>query len=302
MISISADSITKNYGKIIALDNISFNVEQGEIFGLIGADGCGKSTLIKIFVTAQLATSGKAKVEGFDVNVDYKKIRKIIGYMPGKFSLYHDLSIEENIKFFASVFGTTLNENYEIIKEIYQQIEPFKDRRAGKLSGGMKQKLALSCALIHKPKVLFLDEPTTGVDAVSRKEFWQLLKRLREREITIVVSTPYMDEALQCDRIALIQKGKTMAIDKPDKITKHYGNTLFAVKSNNIYKLINDLRDNENTKTCYAFGEYVHLTLKDNNIEINLTKDYLKFKGHNDIEIKITNPTIEDCFIELMSN
>ena len=210
MAIVSVRNIKKTYnkGKVVALRDLSFDVEEGEIYGIIGPDGAGKTSLFRILTTLLLADSGTASVDGLDVLANYKEIRKRIGYMPGKFSLYQDLSIEENLEFFATIFGTTIEENYNLVKDIYQQIEKFKTRKAGKLSGGMKQKLALSCALIHAPRVLFLDEPTTGVDPVSRKEFWEMLKKLqKEHGITIIVSTPYMDEAMQCDRIALIQDG-----------------------------------------------------------------------------------------------
>lgn len=214
--------VVKTYGaktdKVVALQGISFEVSQGELFGLIGPDGAGKTSLIRIITTLLLPDSGFVKLDGFDTVKDYKEIRKRVGYMPGRFSLYPDLTVEENINFFATIFNTTLKQNYDLVKEIYSQIEPFKDRRAGKLSGGMKQKLALSCALIHRPSVLLLDEPTTGVDVVSRKEFWDMLKGLKQQGITILVSTPYMDEAGRCDRIALVQNGKVLSIDTPSNI------------------------------------------------------------------------------------
>lgn len=216
--SISINDVTKNYGSICALDNVSFEVEKGELFGLIGPDGAGKTTLFRILTTLLVPDSGTATVEGLDAIKDYKRIRSIVGYMPGRFSLYQDLSVEENLEFFASIFGVDVKDNYDIIAPIYSQIEPFAKRRAGKLSGGMKQKLALSCALIHRPQVLFLDEPTTGVDAVSRSEFWDMLVGLKQYGISILVSTPYMDEAGMCDRIALINEGKILKIDTPENI------------------------------------------------------------------------------------
>lgn len=212
------NNITKRYGAVSALKGVSFEVGKGELFGLIGPDGAGKTTLFRLLTTLLKPDEGSAQVEGLDIIHDYRKIRNIVGYMPGKFSLYQDLSVEENLEFFASLFGGTVEENYDLIAPIYSQIEPFKDRRAGRLSGGMKQKLALSCALIHRPKVLFLDEPTTGVDAVSRSEFWDMLAGLKEYGITILVSTPYMDEAGRCDRIALINEGKILKIDTPEAI------------------------------------------------------------------------------------
>ena len=223
--SISINDVTKNYGSICALDNVSFEVEKGELLGLIGPDGAGKTTLFRILTTLLVPDSGTATVEGLDAIKDYKRIRSIVGYMPGRFSLYQDLSVEENLEFFASIFGVDVKDNYDIIAPIYSQIEPFAKRRAGKLSGGMKQKLALSCALIHRPQVLFLDEPTTGVDAVSRSEFWDMLAGLKQYGISILVSTPYMDEAGRCDRIALINEGKILKIDTPENI-KDKGATL----------------------------------------------------------------------------
>src|SRR5258705_9090069 len=235
--SVVLNELTKKYdkGKVIAVDSVSLSVDKGELFGLIGPDGAGKSSIFRILTTLLLPDNGTATVEGNDVVKDYRTIRGNVGYMPGRFSLYQDLTVEENLNFFATVFGTTIEENYDLIKDIYVQIEPFKNRRAGKLSGGMKQKLALSCALIHKPSVLFLDEPTTGVDAVSRKEFWEMLKRLKQQGITILVSTPYMDEAVLCDRVALIQSGRILSIETPDNIVKAYPEKLFAIRSEKIY-------------------------------------------------------------------
>ena len=300
-ISVSLNNLTKTYdkGKVIAVDKISFSVEKGELFGLIGPDGAGKTSIFRMLATLLLPDGGNASVDGFDIVKDYKTIRGRVGYMPGRFSLYQDLTVEENLNFFATVFGTTIEENYDLIKDIYVQIEPFKNRRAGKLSGGMKQKLALSCALIHKPSVLFLDEPTTGVDAVSRKEFWEMLKRLKEQGITILVSTPYMDEATLCDRIALIQSGKLLSIDTPEKIIRSYEGKLYAIKSEVMYKLLNHLREYENTLSCFSFGEYHHVSFKEENQKIVL--EYLKNKGHKEIELKEATPTIEDCFIKLLA-
>jgi ABC-2 type transport system ATP-binding protein len=278
---------------------VNFEVNRGEIFGIIGPDGAGKTTLFRILTTLILADNGTASVDGFDVVDDYKEIRKRVGYMPGKFSLYQDLTVEENLNFFATVFNTTIEENYELIKDIYQQIEPFKNRRAGKLSGGMKQKLALSCALIHKPSVLFLDEPTTGVDPVSRKEFWGMLKKLKDQGITILVSTPYMDEASLCDRIALIQNGQFLKIDTPKNIVNQYENKLWAVQSDNMYKLLNDLRANELTNNCFAFGDKHHVSVSSEQLTMKSLKETLDKLGHTNIEIREIEPTIEDCFMQL---
>jgi len=300
MSAITLHNITKTYskGKIHAVDNVSFEVNKGELFGLIGPDGAGKTSIFRVLTTLLLPDGGTANVDGSDIVKDYKAIRNHVGYMPGRFSLYQDLTVEENLNFFATLFGTTIQENYDLIKDIYMQIEPFKTRRAGKLSGGMKQKLALCCALIHKPTVLFLDEPTTGVDAVSRKEFWDILKRLKEQGITILVSTPYMDEATLCDRIAFIQTGKILSIDTPVNIVKAYSGNLYAVKSDAIHKLPNDLRKYENTLSCFAFGEYMHITFKNNETDNSTALiNYLREKGHSGIELKQVDPTIEDCFI-----
>jgi len=272
---ISVQNISKSYKQVQALKNISFEVKDGEIFGLIGPDGAGKTTLFRILTTLLLSDEGEAKVAGYEVVKDYKLIRKHVGYMPGKFSLYLDLSVEENLTFFATIFNTTVEENYNIIKEIYVQLEPFKDRKAGDLSGGMKQKLALCCALIHKPKVLFLDEPTTGVDPVSRKEFWEMLKRLQLKGITILVSTPYMDEAALCDRIALIEDGEILEIDTPNDIVKHYPKQIYDVKASNIYRLLETLKQYENCYSVYPFGEFLHYTDNRNQIDIGELKAFL---------------------------
>jgi ABC-2 type transport system ATP-binding protein len=302
MSSISVKNITKTYekGKVVALDNISLEVKSGELFGLIGPDGAGKSTLFRILTTLLVADKGEAEVADLEVVKDLWDIRKIVGYMPGKFSLYQDLSIEENLNFFATVFNTTVTENFHLIEDIYVQIEPFKKRLAGKLSGGMKQKLALCCALIHQPKVLFLDEPTTGVDPVSRKEFWDMLDRLKERGITILVSTPYMDEASRCDRIALIQKGKILDIDTLANIISKNTQSLLAVKGEERFRLLNDIRAYEDTGTCFAFGEENHVVLKSGWGKVDLLSQYLAQKNHKNLEIKQIEPSIEDTFIKLM--
>ena len=297
--SISIKHISKSYNKVSALQNITFNVNKGEIFGLIGPDGAGKTTLFRILTTLLIPNEGEATVADFDVIRDYKNIRNNVGYMPGRFSLYQDLTVEENLEFFATIFGTTIEENYDLIKDIYVQIEPFKNRRAGKLSGGMKQKLALCCALIHKPKVLFLDEPTTGVDPVSRKEFWEMLKRLQTKGITMLVSTPYMDEAALCDRIALIQDGEILEIDTPQKIVKHYPKTIYNVKADNMYKLIKSLNSYQYHYSVYPFGEFVHYTDNQTNFNPEDLKHYLETKNLKNISIEITQPTIEDTFMEL---
>ena len=301
--AIEVNELRKTYGKeqLVAVDDVSFHVNKGELFGLIGPDGAGKTSIFRMLTTLLLPEKGTAKVDGYDVVTDYKQIRKTVGYMPGKFSLYPDLTIEENLRFFATVFGTTIAQNYHLIEDIYVQIEPFKNRRAGKLSGGMKQKLALCCALIHKPTVLFLDEPTTGVDPVSRKEFWEMLKRLKAQDITILVSTPYMDEATLCDRIALVQNGKILSINTPQNMIQQYPEQLYAIKADQMYELIKALRKYPDVMDCYAFGEYAHVSFN-GSFEDNKLKAYLKTEGLTQIEIKPVPPTIEDYFIKLLKN
>ncbi len=303
-IAVSLNHITKTYdkGKVLAVDDVSLQVKQGELFGLIGPDGAGKTSIFRILTTLLLANGGTANVAGYDLVKDFREIRNRVGYMPGKFSLYQDLTIQENLDFFANVFGTSMAQNYELIQDIYDQIKPFKDRRAGKLSGGMKQKLALCCALIHKPEVLLLDEPTTGVDVVSRKEFWDMLKRLKQQGITILVSTPYMDEAKLCERIALMQQGRLMSVNTPDNIVKDFPAKLYAVKSKNVYALLIDLRQLAEVQSCYAFGEFLHVTLKSDKVD---GEDWLRHvaerKGHEQVLVKLIEPSIEDSFIRLMN-
>jgi len=301
MNAIEAKHISKSYGDIPALKDISLEVKDGELFGLIGPDGAGKSTLFRILTTLLLPDEGEGFVVGHHVVEEYKNIRKKVGYMPGKFSLYQDLSVEENLSFFATIFGTTIEENYDLVKDIYVQIEPFKTRLAGKLSGGMKQKLALCCALIHKPEVLFLDEPTTGVDAVSRKEFWEMLQRLKEKGIAILVSTPYMDEAELCDRIALIQHGKILQTNTPSSLKGSYGHPLYAVKSKDTHKLLNNLRKSDYTRTVLPFGGFLHLSTK-NEMDTATIKNDLSQKGFEQVEVKTIKATVEDVFLELSDN
>ena len=300
---ITVHNISKQYRKVQALSGISLSVGKGEIFGLIGPDGAGKTTLFRILTTLILADSGTATLNGWDIVQDYCRIRENVGYMPGRFSLYQTMTVEENLDFFATLFRTTIAENYDLIKDIYSQIEPFKDRMAGKLSGGMKQKLALSCALIHRPLVLFLDEPTTGIDPVSRKELWTMLQKLKSEGITIVVSTPYMDEAMMCDRIAMIQKGSIMTIDTPQGIIDKMPQKIFAVKADNMSCLLADLRKFESTETCHTFGEFHHITFRyDNEKLCDEMKFYLQKLGYNGVEIKEIEPTIEDCFMNLTNS
>ncbi len=299
---VSVKDIRKSYnrGKVQALQGISFDVSEGEIFGIIGPDGAGKTTLFRILTTLLLADSGTATVDGHDAVREYKEIRRHIGYMPGRFSLYQDMTVEENLAFFATVFNTTIEENYHLIEDIYKQIEPFRTRLAGKLSGGMKQKLALSCALIHAPRVLFLDEPTTGVDPVSRKEFWEMLQKLKQNHrLSIVVSTPYMDEAVQCDRIALIQDGRFLTIDTPQGIVDSYTETLWEVRSDNMHRLLTDLRSVKGVKTAFAFGESHHSTVNTSLLDVESLRKTLTGMGHSHLQINAVQPSIEDCFMNL---
>jgi ABC-2 type transport system ATP-binding protein len=299
---VEVKNIVKSFDKTIAVDDISFEVDKGEIFGLIGPDGAGKTTLFRMLTTLLIPKKGYAKVLGYDIVKDFKQIRKKVGYMPGRFSLYQDLSVEENLKFFATIFGTTIEENYDLIKDIYVLLEPFKKRKAGKLSGGMKQKLALCCALIHKPDVLFLDEPTTGVDPVSRNEFWEMLRHLKEQGITILVSTPYMDEASLCDRVALLQKGKALSIDTPDNIIAQFRKSLFAVHSENQYELFQMLLKYEHRNSVFPFGEFLHYTDKRENVNIEDFKKYLGTLNLTGLKIESIKPGIEDCFMALMED
>jgi ABC-type multidrug transport system ATPase subunit len=292
--------ISKSYKDIHALKDISFKVKEAEIFGLIGPDGAGKTSLFRILTTLLLPDSGTAYIKGFHVVEDYKIIRNIIGYMPGRFSLYQDLSVEENLSLFASIFGTTIQENYDLIKDIYSQIEPFKTRRAGQLSGGMKQKLALSCALIHKPEVLFLDEPTTGVDPVSRKEFWRMLKKLKTFGITILVSTPYMDEANLCDRIGLIQDGEILSIDPPQKMISDFDKDLYSIKTSQKHKLLLSLKSFEYTHSAFSFGDSIHYIDNRPGISVRELKTSFAKMDLPDYQIEQAEPSVEDCFMELM--
>lgn len=293
-------NVSKSFEKIQALKNIDMEVNEGELFGFIGPDGAGKTTLFRLLTTLLIPDSGTVTVLGLDTVTDYKKIRPGLGYMPGRFSLYLDLTVEENLRFFASVFDTTIGENYQLVEPIYHQLEPFKNRLAGNLSGGMKQKLALSCALIHKPKLLLLDEPTTGVDAVSRKEFWEMLKTLKREGITIIVSTPYMDEAKLCDRVALVQEGEILQLDSPSGIVSSFSKKLLGIKSKNKYKLIRALNTYPRAHSVHAFGEFIHYTDKQEKPDIGELEEYLSQKGLEEIIIKPIQPDIEDSFMALM--
>lgn len=294
---IEINNLSKSYGKTKALDNVSFNVERGELFGLIGPDGAGKTTLFRLLTTLLTPDEGSATVDGRDIVKDYLNIRSQVGYMPGRFSLYPDLTVEENLEFFAALFGVTIKESYDLIAPIYRQIEPFRKRRAGKLSGGMKQKLALSCALIHRPDVLFLDEPTTGVDAVSRREFWDMLSQLKTQGITILVSTPYMDEASQCDRIALCNEGHILGVNTPQNFVHDFNEMLYGIRAKDMFSLLQSARSIEGVATCYPFGEYHHLIANNNFNPSIFTSQLSDLEG---LEICSQEPSIEDVFIKLM--
>jgi len=303
MKAVTVKGISKSYkqekSSVQALADISFEVDRGELFGLIGPDGAGKTSLFRILTTLILADKGTASVDGHDVVEGYREIRKHIGYMPGRFSLYQDLTVEENLSFFATLFNTSIQENYALVKDIYIQIEKFKTRKAGALSGGMKQKLALSCALIHKPSVLFLDEPTTGVDTVSRKEFWDLLRNLQKQNITILVSTPYMDEASLCDRVALIQEGRILDIDSPEGVTGKFGKPLWAVRAADMYALMRQLRKMSEVESCFPFGQEHHVVFKgDDKAKVEVV---LRANGFSDVAFRRIAATIEDSFMDLMT-
>lgn len=296
---VQADIVSKSFGATRAVDAVTFSVNESEIFGFIGPDGAGKTTLFRLITTLLIPDSGNIQVLGRDTVSGYRELRKNIGYMPGRFSLYQDLTVEENLNFYATVFGTTIEENYDLIGDIYSHIEPFRKRLAGRLSGGMKQKLALSCALIHKPALLILDEPTTGVDAVSRVEFWEMLRKLRGHNITILVSTPYMDEAMKCDRVALIQNGSILSVNTPENIRNDFSKKLFSIKGREKYQLINALRMFPGTVTVFPFGESLHVTFRNDEYDDSLF-EFLRSKGLSDITIEESHAGIEDRFLELM--
>lgn len=296
--SVTVYNVSRSYGRVRALDGLSFDVGQGELYGMIGPDGAGKTTLLRILATLMLPDSGQATVAGHDVVAEYRTVRGLIGYMPGRFSLYQDLTVEENLQFFASVFGTTIDENRHLVDDIYRQIEPFSRRLAGKLSGGMKQKLALCCALIHKPEVLLLDEPTTGVDPVSRREFWDMLIRLRGEGITILVSTPYMDEATRCDRIALMQGGRFLEVDTPHGVVSRYPEVLYAVRSDNMHRLRADIALWPSTASVFSFGDSCHMTMRHGGTPAGLDR-FLVSRGHSGLVVERISPSVEDCFMLL---
>lgn len=300
MSEVSVRNVSMSYGRVPALDGVSLEVEGGTVFGIIGPDGAGKTTIFRIMTTLLVPGSGEVRVCGCDVRKDFMEIRRMIGYMPGHFSLYQDLTVEENLSLFAAVFNTTIQENYHLVAEIYSQLEPFRKRRAGKLSGGMKQKLALCCAMIHKPRVLFLDEPTTGVDPVSRKEFWQMLARLKAQGITIVVSTPYMDEASKCDVISLMKDGRFFRTDTPEAIVKGFGKRMYELDvQGSIVRALDDVASVQGVESCSPFGDRIHI------VSPSLGKEELSGRlsaiGYDTSSLREAEPTVEDCFIEFDS-
>lgn len=297
--AVKTEGIEKHYGKVHALKGVDLMVEQGEIFGLIGSDGSGKTSLFRILTTLVLPDGGSATVGGFDVVSEYRKIRKIIGYMPGRFSLYQDLSVRENLDFFATVFNTTVEENYDLIKEIWVQLEPFGSRRAGALSGGMKQKLALCCALVHRPDILFLDEPTTGVDPVSRKEFWTMVSRFNREGISILVSTPYMDEAALCNRIALIDDGTILETGTPSQLSANYPDDLWSVTGDSLHSMLVLLKSHPSMHSCFSFGSSIHFSTASGAINKDVLARWLESQDQTGVSVKPIKPTIEDRFLSL---
>lgn len=301
MNAIALDHISKSFGEVTAVNDVSLEVRPGELFGLIGPDGAGKTTLIRIITTLLIPDSGKATILGSDSVIDYAEIRSQLGYMPGRFSLYSDLSVLENLNFFATIFGSTFEENRHLIQDMYTFLEPFKHRKAGALSGGMKQKLALCCALIHKPKLLILDEPTTGVDAVSRREFWDMLDRIKEEGTPILVSTPYMDEAERCDTIALMQDGQIMASGTPEAIRAQFEGDLFAIRSLQRYQVLKAFREHPKAISVHPFGEHIHVTFsKEETMNADSLIDFGRKHGISDVEVFPYSPSIEDRFMALM--
>lgn len=300
--SVVVRNLSMRYGDVQALHEIDLQVNSGELFGLIGPDGAGKTSLLRILVSLLIPTGGSAEVAGLDVVADYRKLRRLLGYMPGRFSLYHDLTVRENLQFFATIFGTTISENYDLVADIYSQIEPFSDRLAGDLSGGMKQKLALSCALIHRPRVLILDEPTTGVDAVSREELWEMLVQLKAEGITIVVSTPYMDEAKLCDRVGLIQDGLLLKVDTPSAVEASFPKLLFTVRDARQYDILDHIRSLPYTHSVFAFGDELHYVDRRKDVTVSDVYQVLASSGFGEAKVEQATPGIEDVFMELMDS
>lgn len=301
MVEVSVRNVRLSYGKIQALKDVSLEVEEGSLFGIIGPDGAGKTSLFRIMTTLIVPDSGSAQVCGYDTVKDMMEIRRLVGYMPGHFSLYQDLTVEENLSLFASVFNTTVQENYSLVEDIYRQIEPFRKRSAGKLSGGMKQKLALCCAMIHRPRVLFLDEPTTGVDPVSRKEFWQMLSRLKAQGMTIIVSSPYMDEASLCDTMSLMKDGRFFKTDTPGAITEKFGKHLYEIKAvGSTVKALDGLAAIDGVQACYPFGDRLHIVSP--SLSLAELSERAASAGYDISTLAECTPTVEDCFMDFDNN
>jgi len=298
--TIEADGLQKSFGSVAALKGISLRIAKGELFGLIGPDGAGKTTLIRILNTLLLPDQGEARVLGYPLKKGYRKIRRNVGYVPGHSALYNDLSVRENLRFYATIFGSSVQEHYDLIRDIYEPLKPFEDRPAGKLSGGMRQKLALSCALIHRPDLIFLDEPSTGVDPVSRLELWDTISRLKTEGITLLVATPNMDEAARCDRIAFMQEGQILATDSPGGMRDRFDRFLLAVYGQNKMALLRDLRLFPGVEEAYAFGQSIHTSFLRPPDEDRLGA-YLQAKGHTQVRLEQAEPTIEDIFIRMNS-
>lgn len=299
--AIATERLTKRYGGVIALDNVSLEIERGEMFGLIGPDGAGKSTLYRILATLLRPDSGSASLLGLDAVRNYKELRRRIGYMPERFSLYQDMTVMENLRFFASLFGVRIDESYDLIAPVFRQLEKFPDRMAGKLSGGMKQKLALSCALIHRPEILLLDEPTTGVDAVSRSEFWDMLGGLHAQDITILVSTSYMDEATRCGRIAIIDKGHILSVGAPKALAADLDENLYNAVAADMFRLLAALRAMPEVVDCYTFGATLHVVGTDHFNPSEIERR-LRGMGLADARVYPAVSNIEDLFIKLTRN
>ena len=296
--TINIQGLTKSFKGTRAVDGVSLSIPRGELFGIIGPDGAGKTTLFRLLTTLLSPEEGEGSIDGLDLRRDYRAIRERVGYMPGKFSLYQDLTVRENLEFFASVFKTSIEENYDLIKDIYCRLEPFSDRKAGKLSGGMKQKLALCCALIHSPSVLFLDEPTTGVDPSSRREFWEMLARLKGFGITMLVSTAYMDEAARCDRVAMMSGGRFLRSGSVGEIVGSYDRQLLEVRAEDMFRLLGDLRGLSETEECYTFGGVHHLRLKEGaTLECDTLRQRLEALGHREVDVAVCSPNLEDCYM-----
>lgn len=296
--AVETQGLTKSYGKLVALDHVSLSVPEGSLFGLIGPDGAGKTTLYQILTTLLSPDAGNAIVAGLDVAKDYRRLRAEIGYMPERFSLYPDLTVMENLRFFAALFGVDIKDSLDLIAPVFGQLKEFPNRMAKALSGGMKQKLALSCALIHRPRVLLLDEPTTGVDAVSRSEFWKMLGRLKGMGITVLVSTSYMDEAERCEYVALMNKGKILDVNTPKKLMEGLGWNLYNASAKEMYPLLEALRSMPDVEDCYTFGATLHVVATEA-FRPEVAVNRLRQEGLTDVRVYPAKGNIEDLFIKL---